>query len=845
MPQSNPFTDYKAQQPENPFTAHKAKNPYADQVISEPVRPEPKYNISQFTGKKTLREPTRAEWAEAKGNIQGGDLGGKARVAASTGTADDVKNQIALQHDIPLDQVELGEDPDVGYFYKVPGMEEYKLVDPVGLDTGDLAKGLEILPAVAGAGAGIFSGAVSKSPFTAATVASVAAAGTKGAQMGVLKGLGIIDPTMQEIGIAMATEGGLEFLGGMAPSFAKAVWKVLPTESAARMRTIEAISKKIDPDDIAAGRVKANEVADAVEAETGVRPKFTTAQEIATVEPERAAAIEGIQDISGGAVEAKRSQRLAGDELQTKIDTTAEKEFIREKAATGVREVATEIAETAEQSIANTQAKTIQKLEQAKANITQMEAGEAGLTIRTAMEEGNAAAYKPLKNAYDQMDADFADVAIDTKIMKDAAKALEKENVVFPEWMPDRKLAISQAKNVKGEVAFSDVQAALSDIRTRLRTMGDAGSTPSEMKALKVIRDSLQEARDSTLKKLSPEKANELLALEGKYAAYKEATNKSLIKSILKKGSDGRYIVADKAIINNLIKSADDIRMYKQIAADNPELNVLPQMREAMLVKYRNQVIDGNGSHTRFMQDNKVAVNELLTPKERAMMTSAERAKTALPAALKREGQLVKELNDMIPEYELAQFQSTKVMDRMKGNVELSNKVKTMLQKRHPEKWKAVQEARKFEVAKQSKTLDGLESLLNKERSELITTLGRDYVKTLDVAVDLARTSGRSLSGQPIKDVSEKGTIGLAQAIVFGPLSHIGFIRNMSSAVIKQYSERINRELLQDSELLEQVIRAHNMANKTKGMKALASATGVGLWASDNELDVPMKDIRE
>lgn len=844
MPQTNPFTDYKAQQPENPFTAYKAKDPYGGQELKAPVVPEQDIQYGAISGRPIgVKPPTRAAQAEARG-IEGGDLGTKARIAASAGTAEDVKNQIAEQFDVPVEDVELGEDPEVGYVYKVPGMDEYKLVDPVGLEAGDIAKGLEILPAVAGAGAAIGTGAVTKSPFTASAVASIAAAGTKGAQMSVLKGMGIIDPTMQEIGIAMATEGGLEFLGGMAPSVAKAIWKELPTEKAARARTIDELSRRINPDDLAAGRVKTDEIADIIEAETGVRPTFTTGQQLAAVEPERAAAIEGLEDLTDIGVEAKRSQRLAGEELQTKIDTAADKKFIKVKAEAGVREVATGIAKTAEKSIANTQARTIQKLEQTKANITQMEAGEAGLAIRTAMEEGNEAAYRPLKNAYDQMDAEFADVAIDTKIMKDAAKALEKETVVFPEWMPDRKLAISQAKKADAQVSFSDVQAALSDIRTRLRTMGEAGATPSEMKSLKVIRDSLQEARDSTLRQLSPEKANELLTLETKYRNYKDATNKSLIKSILKKRSDGRYIVADKAIINNLIKSADDIRLYKQIAQDQPELNILPQMREAFLVKYRNQVINKKGDHhAKFMQDNRIVADELLTPKERKMMRSAERAKTALPAALKREGQLVKELNDMIPEYELAQFQSTKVMDSIKGNVELSNKVKTMLQKRHPEKWKAVQEARKFEVAKKSKTLSGLESLLNEERDELVTTLGRDYVKTLDAAVDLARTSGRNLSGKPIREAEERGTLGLARAIVFGPLSHFGFVRNVSKSVLEEKAKRLNLELLQDSKLLEEVIRAHRMADKNKGMKALAAATGVGLWGSDNELDVPIEDL--
>lgn len=829
MPQTNPF--------------RQEINPFRGQALEAPVEAKAETLYGAISGLPIgAKAPTRAAEAEAR-DAQAGDVSGGVRSAVASGTADDVKNQLAIQYDVPVNQVELGEDPKLGYVYKVPGMDEYKLIDPVGLDVGDISKGLQVVPAIAGAVAGVGAAVASKSPLAVSTIAAGTAGGVKAAQMGILKSLGIIDPDMEEILMAAGSEAALEFLGGMAPSILKGIWKALPTESAARMRTIEELSKRINPDDLAAGRIKADKIADIVEAETGRRPTFTTGQQLAAVEPERAAGVEGLEEITDIGMEARRSQRQAGEALQQKIDTGAEKEFIKEEAAAGVREVATEIAETAEKSIANTQTKTILRLEQVKSNITQMETSEAGLAIRTAMEEGNAAAYKPLKDAYTQLDEEFAEVVIDTKIMKDAAKALEKETVIFPEWMPDRKLAISQAKKAEAQVAFSDVQAALSDIRTKLRTMGEAGSTPSEMKSLKVIRDSLQEARDSTLAKASPEKANSLLTLETKYANYKEATNKSLIKSILKKGSDQRYIVADKAIINNLIKSADDIRLYKQIAQDQPELNVLPQMREALLVKYRNQVIDGTGSHAKFMQDNRVSVDELLTPKERAMMTSAERAKTALPAALKREKQLVKELNDMIPEYELAQFQSTKVMDRIKGNTGIANKVKNMLQKRHPEKWKAVQEARKFEVAKKSKTLSGLETVLDEQRSELITTLGRDYVKTLDAAVDLARTSGRNLSGKPIREAEERGTLGLARAIVFGPLSHFGFVRNVSKSVLEEKAKRLNLELLQNSEMLEQVIRAHRMSDKTKGMKALAAATGVGLWGSDNELDVPVKEI--
>jgi len=835
MPQTNPFRQEATQ---NPF-----RGTYADQELKAPVEVKREPLRGAISGRIIgEKAPTRAAQAEAIG-IKGGELGAKARIAASAGTADDVRNQIALQFDVPIEQVELGEDPNVGYVYKVPGMDEYALVDPVGLEAGDIAKGLEVLPAVAGVAAAVPAAIATKSPLTVTTIASLAAAGTRGAQMGILKSMGIIDPTMQEIGIAMATEGGLEFLGGMAPSVAKTIWQALPTNKAVRSKLIKELSDKIDPDDLAAGRVKTDEIANIIEAETGKRPVFTTGQQLASVEPERAAAIEGLEDITGASVEARRSQREAAEALQEKVEPTIEKEFIEERAAAGVREVSEEIAETAEKSIQSVQERTVARLEALKGGLPQAEAGEAGLAIRTALEEGNAQAYAPLKKAYDSFDDEFEDVLINTKAMKDAAKILEKEDVVFPEWMPDRKLAISQAKNVKAEVSFSDVQSALSDIRSKIRTMGEAGATPSEMKALKVIRDSLKTSRDETLAKLSPERANELLSLETKYAQYKEATNKSLIKSILKKGSDGRYIVADKNILNNVLKNAEDVRLYKQIAQDQPELNVLPQMREALLVKYRNSVIDGSGTHKKFMQDHKAAIEELLTPKERAMMTSANRAKTALPAALKREKQLVKELNDMIPEYELAGFQSTRVMDAMRGNVGLSNKVKNMLAKRHPEKWRMVQEARKFEVAKNSKTLTGLEKTLNEQRSELITTLGSNYVKTLDAAVDLARTSGRNLSGKPIRELDERGTIDLARAIVFGPLSHIGFIRGMLNSVAKDKAKRLNVELLQNSELLEEVIRAHKMKDEIKGMKALAAATGVGLWRSENELDVPVKEI--
>lgn len=837
----NPFSNFAPQETRNPFASFAGKSDYVEPQLQAPIEVKGQVTQGKY-GQDIQLDPTREDYAGAIG-IEGGEAGAKVRIATATGTAEDVRNQLANQYGISPDEVELNKDPNVGYIYKTPSMKEYALIDPVGLDMGDLAKGLEVIPSVLGGIGAVATGFMSKSPVAAAAAAAGGATATKAVQMSILKGLGIINPPAQKIAIDSLSEGALEFLGGVAPSVGKGILKMLPTDWAARNRAVTELSKRIDPEDLAAGRVKSSEIADIMEQETGVRPKFTTGQELGLVEPERAAAIQGLEDVTNISVEAKRSQRIASEALQDKLKPS-ETDFIKEKASSGIKEVATATKETAISSIKNIQDVTVKKLERLKGNLPQGEASELGANLRRTLEKGKDQAYAPLKKAYTEFDEEFSDILVDMKVMKEAAATLEKEGVIFPDWMPDRKTAISQASKTESNVGFSDVQAALSDIRSKVRNMREAGASVPEINAVNKIKDSLKSARDQALQSMSPEKANKLLALEGKYAAFKDATNKSIVKSILKKGSDSRYIVADKSLINNILKNADDIKMYKDIAMDQPTLNVLPQMREALLVKYRNAVIDGGGTHGRFMQENKSAINELMTPKEKVMMKTAHRAKAAIPLALKREGELIKQLKDTLPEYNLSNFQSTKVMDALKGDVRMSNNIKKML-KNHPQKWKHVQEARKFDIASKSDTLGGLKSLVKNEGSEISATLGKDYLNSLNAALKVSDLMSKRLSGKELKDISGKGGLDLARAIVFGPLSHAGYIRGMASNVLESKARRLTSELLQNSVMLEKVLKAHKIKDSKRSAKAIAYATGVGLWQSDNELDVKEKDLRK
>jgi hypothetical protein len=808
-----------------------SQKPPSEVTVSAAKRPEQKYRyttdpIGMET--KVPRDPTRAEWMDFyKFDKDAPKLGAKVRAAAATGKISDVKTQIAKELGVDEKDIQISDAEGVGPVYKTKGMEKFAPVDPIGLDFGDVIEGaLDLGPAISGAGAGIVSGAYTKSPVAAGSAAAGASTTVKAGQLTLLKQLGILDITPEEIAVESLKEGSLEIIGAGAPSlFRKAVmW--LPLSGSAKKRVVERLTRDIDPDDLAKGRVEADRIADLVEEETGFRPNYTTGEQMALVEPERAGRIKSLEEISETSIEAARSQRIAGEKLQAKIEPTVEKEFLEVEAAAGVKEVAEPKWKAAEKSIEDTTEKTIKKLELRKSALPQTETGEAGESIRVALEEGNEQAYKPLRKAYDEFDAEFAEIPVDTKSLKDAAKELEKETVIFPEWAADSRAAIRQAKKT-GAATFSNVQTALSDIRSKLRVMEKEGASISEINKVKRIRNSLKGSRDDALQKMSPERAEEMLALEDAYAKYKRATSEGVIGSVMKK-TGGRYTVADTNILNNMIRNADDVRTMKQISIDHPDLNVLPQMREALMVKYRKTVIDGGGSPKKFIDAHKTAMDELLTAKERAMMSSASRAKTAIPEALKREKKLLKDLKEYLPEYKLSQFESNEVMSKMQGDVMTANRVKGLLAARHPDKWKVVQEARKKQISDKSETISGLETVLNNEKSELIVTLGRPYVKTLETALEVAKSKSKAVAGE-ISEGKVKEDIAIAQALVFGPLSRFGFVKSVAGQVGREKYKKITRELIRDSKMLEDVIRAHSIKNDRRRMIAIANATGISL----------------
>jgi hypothetical protein len=811
------------------------------QSVSAPKKPGPFYTIDQF-GVKTERPPTRKELAEFN-KVEGGPAPGwRVRAAEAVGSLADVRAQIAAETGVDARDVQIMDVPDLGLVYKTPDMEKFSLVDPAGFDAGDVVSaGLGALPAAASTIAGIGAGAVTKSP-AATALASGAAAGTvRGLEKSALRAAGVISAPWKNIFWQSLAEGALDTAAGVAPGIFRGILNVLPTNAAARRRVIKKLSEVISPELLHSAEKNSKILADKIEKETGVRPKFTTGQKVAMVEPERAADLAALERGTLHEREALRDQRVAKELLEEKLSPDKGGEYLGERAAAGVKTVATKRYLAAKESIQAQTERDIKRLEQNLSKLPDDESGAAGAAIRDSLVEGDKLAYAPLKREYKQLEQEFSDVPVNMTGIKKQAVKMSKDSLVFKNWAKDRNSALSQLKGIKNEGTIGDVQRAIKDIRARLRVMTSEGSSIEEIKDVEKLRDILVDARNNALAKANPERANQILELEASYRKYKDAVDKTILSNIMKKNKSGLYTVADRNILNSVIKNKDDLGRYLEVAKEYPELDITGELKNALLVKYRKMVVDapGIGKHQKFMQDNGDAIRALLSKKEQAIIRSAARAKEAIPRLLDREKKLIENIREVMPEYKLSQFSSTQVMDKIKGDVATANKVKALLERSYPDKWRAVQEARKAQIIKKGDSLSGLKSLLDNEKEATTIILGKRYVKTLETALALAEANKKSGIAAVIEGRDAQGITDIARATVLGPLSRIGYVRTKAVNVLNDKINALNRELLRDPKKLEKLMRAYAIKNEKNRAKAIAAATGMALYMTPGKLKAP------
>ena len=811
------------------------------QSVSAPKKPGPFYTVDKF-GVVTERPPTRKELAEFN-KVDGGPAPGwRVRAAEAVGSLADVRAQIAKETGVNARDIQIMDVPDLGLVYKTPDMDKFSLINHTGFDAGDIVSaGLNVIPTVASAVAGFGAGAVAKSPAAAALASGTAAGATRGAEKSALRAAGVISAPWKNIFWQSLAEGALDTAAGVAPGIFRGILNVLPTNAAARRRVIKKLSEEISPELLHSAEKNADELAAKIEKETGVKPDFTTIQKGAMFEPERFAGLKQFESGTKQEREAFRSQRIARELLEEKLSPDKGGKYLGERAAAGVKTVATKRYLAAKESIKAQTERDVKKLEANLSKLPDDESGAAGAAIRDSLEEGDKLAYAPLKREYKQLEQEFSDTPVNMTGVKQQAVNMSKDSLVFRNWAKDRNSALSQLKGIKNEGTIGDVQRAIKDIRARLRVMSNEGASVEEIKDVEKLRDVLIDTRNNALMKANPERANQILELEASYRKYKDAVDRTILSNIMKKNKAGLYTVADRNILNSVIKNKDDLGRYLEVAKEYPELNISGELKNALLVKYRKMVVDapGVGKHQKFMQDNGDAIRALLSKKEQAIIKSAARAKEAIPRLLAREKKLIENIQEVMPEYKLSQFSSTQIMDKIKGDVATANKVKSLLERNYPDKWRAVQEARKAQIIKKGSNLSALKSLLDNEKEATTIILGKKYVKTLETALELAEANRKSGIAAVIEGRDAQGITDIARATVLGPLSRIGYVRTKAVNVLNDKVNALNRELLRDPKKLEKLMRAYAIKNEKNRAKAIAAATGMALYMTPGKLEAP------
>lgn len=802
--------------------------------------------------------PTRGARAEAFGlDVEtGAPL--EARLAASAGTIEDVTRQLSERFGGA--DIDIGEVEGVGLVFRNPETGNFQLLNPPGLDIGDIGPALLEAPVIgAEVVTGLGAAGLTRSPSAVVAAGATAAGLTRAAEIALLEKLGIISDVSPVI--EGLKETGLAAAGGGIPSVARGVRTLLSPQA----RAIAALSEQIDPDKLAAGRALG-------EPEISPDVEFSTGEILSRTDPERGAIIRNVERELGGEQEIARTagRRIEMERLRSEVgegaENVAEQAGVREAAAADARRRAESIIDTAEQ-----QRQVLQGEIESFSGVGRIEGGE---TIQSQLKIGRDRVFEQLSEGYEMIGAGLGDATIDLGPLRRAAEGISKEKRIFP-LSPKTAQTIRAGQRAGLEPVdvpiedtfdpleafpadfdglpvpqkFAVVQRGLSDIRDQMRALRVGVAPKKEIRELQILHDGLLEARNNAIKDLDPDQLDILLDLERQYAQAKTVVDGGLVGALIKKDASGRFVISSDAALRNVLRSAGDIREYRVAMQNFPQIDATSAIKKAFRGKYVDEVIEGGANHQRFITNNNTVMDEIFTPAEKKAFNSPARAKASIARIDKLEKEELKKINSAFgedldaytPESAVA-FIAKEPTRAGVGAAQKTTRLKGILGK-ESDKWKAYQATRRQNLigeitdAQGNVSLSNLDTVIERQGDELVAAFGSKYVSNLKsmraiLRVEARRPSVVSPERGPLAPPTTSSELDAVRAVLFGPLSRVGFVTRVLRRVGVEQSKQAMRRMLDDPELLEQAIKLHRTSASNAKYVNLLSMLGISIPAN-------------
>lgn len=773
-------------------------------------------------GTEPKRDITRADIARSRGfdpEQEGGTT--SQRLAGRFGEIQDVKNALAAGTDFNPDDFDVANLEGIGIIFKAPDQEKFSILDPIGLDVGDIAvEGADILPTVAEAGTLI----ATKSP----TAAAVAGGATRAAILATLKATGIVEDP--DIIADSLLEAGLSIVGAKAPGAAKAAKEFLdPTKN-----VLKAVTSVAEEAAFKEGAEITSKVAADVERVGGVRPKFTVAEELGAVEPEKAAELAGAEKAAGALIDTTRSQRLATEGIREKLAVGAA-EGVEEVGEQIIEKQATRVSAAIKKAETNATAAT----KRANATINKITGDTNPEEIRSVLEKGVEDVNKAIKSAYNEVEAQARAANFDLKEVSDLSKAMIDKvrfGAVGKSIFSDSKKFVADfdkaVKEGKGLDSYKVLQEARSEVRATIRSLRDVKGSGVQIKEAVALEKEITNTINDALSKIDPKLAEQLVETDLAFAKMKQDIDKGLVGALLAKRG-GQPKIPSENIVKTILGNSSNTKALLQAAEDFPEINAKSQLRDAFFTGYEKQVINGNVTHDAYMKQIKDTGDLIFTKGELKALENAGSAQTQIKNIMKRKEDRIITINKTF-NAKLTKFEPVELVKKVSKSQGDTAKLKKILS---PQEWLDYQAARRAKAirdmtnTKKELTLSGVDKVLNANRPELVFSLGEQYVKDLEVAQEFLTVLAKKQQGVGLARASAAGVseVDIAKAMLFGPLSHKGFVIGKIKGFGKDRAQKAMIKLLNDPDLLRERIRISKLPPNEQLIQLQQLWGGLGL----------------
>lgn len=765
--------------------------------------------ISQFTGREL--PASRAQEATARGfDVE--DPGGTVpqRLAGRFGDIQDVKNALAAGTEFSPDDFEVANFEGIGLHFKGPTDDRFRLLDPAGFDPGDIVvEGLELLPAAAEIG----TAAVTKNPLALATAAATTRAGI----LKVLKGLGVVeDPNIITEALI---EGGLSFGGAVAPP----IKRFFDPER----RAVESIAKQAEIEQFRAGAEQVGEIATDVEKITGARPQFTVGEELGAVEPEFAQVIVGAETGARADILPARSQRQASEALKQRFERGA---VPGEEAAI---DITARQAQRTEAAIVRAEDLAEQQTARINADLEKVTGTTQPAEIRATLAKGVEDVRTSISRSYDSIRADAAEANIDLTGVGEVANEIIEKARVFPNANTVFKEALEASTKPGGGLnTYQAAQEARSELRAHIRALKTDKSAGAQIREAQALEQEFTKAINTALNDIDPALAERLIDTDLAFKSSKEKLEQGVVGKLIST-REGVAVVPDEALVKTILGNTSDTQRFLNSAEEFfPEVDAKAQLKDAFYAGYRDKVLTGKVTHNSYMNQIKDTGELIFSPDELRVLKNAGTAKNRVLQIEKKLKARIKKIEKTFNFKVGNKIEPHKLVDNVSKSPQKTAQLKRILT---DDEWAEYQGARRAKAIKDmtnSKgqlTLDGVTKVLDGPKGELKLSMGADYIKDLETTRKFLRVLATKAAG--VSEAKKKVISGLdvTRALIYGPLSHEGFVLNIVKGFGRARTAKALTKLLNNPELLKRRVEIFKMP-RTKQLEQLQNLWGgIGL----------------